>query len=93
MTSQPSDPKTGMTVARAKILINDKAIPEYNWHWRAVGFLQGRASLESVVRELIEYIEKNLGCVDGEDDPSTDYFIPCKKCAYCRAKKELEEKP
>ena len=92
-----SDPKTGMTVAKAKTLINKINIPEYHPHWKAIGFLEGRASMEPVVRELIQLLIKLKGSYFGEGKTPTRGLICIGEKTYDHmmeliscAQKELE---
>ena len=89
------EPKTGMTYQKAKSVFAENGLWEHPYPTfeqereieNAAGFLEGRASLEPVARELMGVIDKALGC--------NNKFCGCKNIAkdtLSRAQKELEER-
>ena len=77
MTPQPSDPNTGMTPSEAKMTV--KEVKEIVKIWtgqqksnrvftmdlvvRSMGFLEGRASLQPVLKEIMEYCLHTNRCI------------------------------
>jgi len=59
----------------------------------ALSLQKQQAEDRELIKELFDYIESNLGCVDGNALPEDEtIFQPCNKCAFCKTRSRLEER-